>query len=74
VLILDFSLPKDDRIHLDLYDASGRWVTHREPATLLAGEGVEVRWSLGDLAPGVYFLRVVADSGFKTARRIVALD
>lgn len=71
VLTVGFALPEDDRIRLELFDAAGRLVARREPVSLSAGSEVELAWNPGFFTPGVYFLRIRADSGFEGGRRVV---
>jgi hypothetical protein len=73
VLTVAFALPKDDRIRLELFDVAGRLVAQREPVFLAAGDEAELAWDPGPLSGGVYFLRVRADSGFESGRRLVVL-
>lgn len=72
-LIVGLSLPDDDHVRLDLFDAAGRVVAERAPVPVAAGDNVELEWNPGILGAGVYFLRVRTDSGFEGSRRVVLL-
>jgi len=75
VMSVSLSLPADDRVALQLFDARGRRVALREAEPLAAGDDVEIRWDPGIGTSGVYFLRVLAtDSGTTADARVVILD
>jgi len=69
---LSYYLPEGTRnVELSLYDLSGRRI-----ATLLDGPGAvgrnELAWDASTLPPGVYLVRLVADTGALTRRVVIA--
>lgn len=58
-----FTLPVPDAVWLELYDARGRLVARR-PAEYVASPGTYgFRWAPAGLASGVYFVRLLTESG-----------
>jgi hypothetical protein len=74
VVTLEFSLPEDDRVAVDLLDVRGRLVGSRPPESFPASDAVGMRWNAGDLPSGVYFLRLSGQSLGSSSRRLVVID
>ncbi len=66
---ITFSIPREGRVDLSVYDIGGRRVSTLLNETLPAGEHSLV-FSPDDLASGVYFYRLEAP-GFEQVRRLV---
>jgi hypothetical protein len=54
-----FVLPRSELVGLELYDVRGRRLAHRSPERRTAGSQT-LTWPVGDLASGVYFVRLAA--------------
>ena len=63
---------ESQRIQIDLFNAQGRRVKSVFDATLQAGTVLPLSVEMADLSPGIYFLRVNADT-FQTVKEIVVL-
>jgi hypothetical protein len=57
-----FTLPEAATVRLLLYDVRGRLVAEREGESRAAGAH-SVRWDPGELPPGGYFVRLLAEDG-----------
>jgi hypothetical protein len=69
---LRFSLPAPANVSFALYDLAGRRVASRAVERFEAGPQV-ARWDAGARAAGVYFVRLVTDTGVEMEQRWVRL-
>jgi hypothetical protein len=70
---LSVLLPTSAPLQLEVLDARGRRVRHRDLGVQPAGSS-QHRLDLADLAAGLYVVRVRADSGETATRRLVKVD
>jgi hypothetical protein len=68
-IVIRFALPADGAVPIDLLDVAGRRVAMMGSGPRPAGDH-EVRWSLGRLPNGVYFVRLRA-GGLTEVRKLV---
>jgi hypothetical protein len=71
-----YSVPRDTRVSLIVFDAAGRVVAHLVDRVEVSGDH-HVRWSGKDdrgrtLASGVYWYRLTTDFGVRTRRLVLA--
>jgi hypothetical protein len=67
-----FSLPRADRVSLELLDANGRIMAQRAAADFTAGRHTVV-WRVPNLPSGMYFARIKTASGLSAKRSWVVL-
>jgi len=72
-LKFDLRLSRAARLEMGLFDVAGRRVARFSPQTLQPGQR-QVEWSLGQVPPGAYFLRVSGNEGASFRRTLVILN
>ena len=65
-----FSLPTRSRVELQVIDVLGRSVETRELGQLPAGDH-QYEYDASNLASGVYFYRVITDTGNQTRKMVL---
>lgn len=58
-----FELGASDRVSLRVYDVAGKLVGSGAPRDFAAGNEHTLQWNAGRMASGVYFVRLVTESG-----------
>jgi len=66
---IEFGLPKDSRLKISVYDASGRLLTRLLEGKLSAGYHTTI-WDASKASTGMYLVRLETD-GFYAARKVV---
>jgi len=66
---IEYALPEDARVRLEVYDVTGRRVARLLDERQAAGFK-SLRWDAGDLPSGIYFYRIEAGD-FRETRRMV---
>jgi len=74
VVTLEFSLPENDFVTVELLDVQGRRVASRPPESFPASHAIAVRWNAGNFPSGVYFVRLSGRSLGRSSRRLVIVD
>lgn len=69
-ITLQFELSNPDLIRAVLYDTQGRQVLARAPQWFGTAGMHVIRWDLGNVASGTYFIRIAKDSGFNSAAKL----
>ncbi len=67
---LAFTLPREERVNLSVFDVSGRRVAVLEDGVMGPGQHVSV-WNAGGQSSGLYFARLVTSEGVFTERMIL---
>ncbi len=67
---INFALPKEANVSIDVYDATGRIVTNIASGRFSAGYH-NVSWNPEHMSSGIYFIRMKADNFIKTRRVVV---
>jgi hypothetical protein len=67
-----FTLPGDSRVALSLYDAAGREIK-RLDCGFWSGGSHQIPWAVGNLASGVYYLKLRSQYG-TVSKKVVAID
>ena len=70
---IQFELSKNTRVSLFVYNVRGKKVaTLLDKASYAAGRN-QIVWDASDVASGIYFYRLVTDSGFKAIKKMILL-
>jgi hypothetical protein len=67
--IIDYSVPKEGKISLEVFDVSGRMISTLVNEVKLAGN-YKYDFNAGSLATGVYFYKLTGD-GFTGTRKMI---
>ena len=68
---LRFRLPVAATVTIEAYNVRGQRVARRAPEAFASGGDYTVAWSLGALPSGVYFVRVITDTGLAAHSRLI---
>ena len=66
-----FELATSDRVSLKVYDVAGRLVGSSTPRDFDVGGEYILQWDAGNLASGVYFVRLMAEGGLTAPAKLV---
>lgn len=70
---ISFTLPEPDAVAVELYNVEGKLVRQRPPEMFPKSDAHVIQWDAGELASGIYFVRLVTAQGFKAHRKLAVV-
>jgi hypothetical protein len=72
-IAISIELPAAARVTLEAYNVAGQLVSRRAPQALPRADVYTIRWNVEAHSTGMYFIRVVTDSGLKAHAKFVVV-